>query len=310
MKNDKPTSKKTQIVKKRGRRIKKILNAESLEDSKSKTSVDKKPSAVILGLNIDPSKILAKKKIVQNKKIEESDDEDNSDSPIHLIDNEVNNISSCNKCSKQEKIIDSLKTKLNMYEKNEQLGKNTKFYTNNLSFISYKTGKPITIKKTSIRCWWDTYMFDTLPCFLPELFHNSTYHVIGCFCSFNCALAYNLYYLKDHKIYQRKSLVYKLYREIYKLKMEDDINIKEAPPKEILNEYGGNENMTIEKYRRSFITMNKEYVVFFPPLKPINMIIEEKLTDIDNTEAKYVLKRSKPFHKGKSVISLMKMNYK
>lgn len=306
MKTD--NSKKSQSVKKRGRRIKKVLTTESIENKKIADPENRKPSAVILGLNIDPSKILAKKKAIP-KKIEESDDEDNSDSPTHLFDNDLNNDMTCSKCVKQEKIIDSLKAKLNLYEKNEQQSKNTKFYTNNLSFVSYKTGKPVTIKKTSIKCWWDTYTFNTLPCFLPELFHDSTYHVIGCFCSFNCALAYNLYYLKDHKIYQRKSLVYKLYREIYKLKIEDEINIKEAPPKEILNEYGGNEKMTIEKYRRSFITMNKEYVVFFPPLKPINMIIEEKITDNENTEAKYVLKRSKPFNNEKSVISLMKMNF-
>jgi len=294
-------------TKKRGKRIKKILDDNDINNKRIIDTKNKKPSAVILGLNIDPKKILDKNKLEKNKK-QESYDNENSESPIHIFGSNEGNTNECSKCSKNEKLIESLKSKLNVYEKNEQINKNVMLYTNNLSFISYKTGKKISIKKTNTRCWWDTYTFETLPCFLPEIFYNNTYHVIGCFCSFNCALAYNLYYLKDSKIYQRKSLVYKLYREMYKLKIEDKIDIKEAPPKEILDEYGGDPKMNIERYRKTFITMNKEYLIFFPPLKPINMLIEEKTTDVDDVESKYILKRNKPLHKGKSMMSL-KMNF-
>lgn len=303
------------VPKRRGRRPKKILeNINTSSDSPiDENTTQKNNSAVILKLPFDPSKHIKnlndknqrKSKLNSNPTIDEENDMDESSEG--MFRNDIPGDNTCHKCTKNEKDIAILKSKLDKYEKKEKMDKSNKIYNNKLNFISFTTGKKITIKKTNNKCWWDSHSFTNLPCFLPELFHNNTYHVIGCFCSFNCALAYNLYYIKDSKIYHRKSLTHKLYRELYGLTSDDTVDIKEAPPKEILEDFGG--DMSLDAFRRSFITIDKEYIVFIPPIKPINIIIEERNTNgnNDDNDNEYVLKRSKPLAKKRSVITSMKM---
>ena len=96
---------------------------------------------------------------------------------------------------------------------------------------------------------------------------------------------------------------------MYGLSMEDSIDIKEAPPRESLDVFGGDKS--IDAYRRSFVFVNKEYIVFIPPIKPINMIIEERNIDaVDDDGKDYVIKRSKPLSKKRSVISSMRRGNK
>jgi len=94
---------------------------------------------------------------------------------------------------------------------------------------------------------------------------------------------------------------------MYGLTSDDIVDIKEAPEIDILDAYGG--DMSIDAFRRSFSMLNKEYIVYVPPIKPINIIIEERNinTDNDDNDKEYVLKRSKPLAKKRSVISSMKM---
>ena len=305
------------IPKRRGRRPKKILeNINTGTDNPSDDIANNNNSAVILRLNIDPSKLknIKNNKNNKNRKNNKNNKEknieqnyDNEESSEGMFKNDIPTDNICHKCAKNEKALMLLKSKLNKYEKKEKIDKTNKIYSNKLKFISSTTGKKIIIKKTNIKCWWDAHNFTNLPCFLPELYHNNTYHVMGCFCSFNCALAYNLYFIKDSKIHHRKSLIYKLYREMYGLTTDDIIEIKEAPPKEILADFGG--DMSIDVFRRSFFMINKEYIVFIPPIKPINITIEERNTDVadEDNDKEYVLKRSKPLAKKRSVISSMKI---
>lgn len=301
--------------KRRGRRPKKILeHVDNSDNSSDSQNNETNNSAVILKL--DSSKLENfkelmnesnnKRKPKKTKKIPKEEKEDENDvSSEGMFKNDIPGDTACNKCAKNEKTIALLKSKLDKYEKKEKIDKSNKVYNNKLNFISLTTGKKVVIKKTNIKCWWDAHNFTNLPCFLPELYHNGTYHVTGCFCSFNCALAYNLYYLKDSKIHQRKSLIYKLYREMYEIGPDEIIEIKEAPPKEILDDFGG--NMTIDVFRRRFIMVHKEYIVFIPPIKPINIMIEERNVNDDNdlNDKKYVLKRSKPLAKKRSVINFV-----
>eukprot|EP00899_Mesostigma_viride_P001753 jgi/Mesvir1/11579/Mv04341-RA.1 len=46
--------------------------------------------------------------------------------------------------------------------------------------------------KTDVACWWCCHNFDTVPCPLPVSYNAKRKFVVkGCFCSFNCAKAYN-----------------------------------------------------------------------------------------------------------------------
>lgn len=306
---------KKNVVKRRGRRPKKIIENIGLEDPSDEIPTYKNNSAVILKIPFSPSKLRGIKDKTTKHHISPVNDYDEDEidktdeSSEGMFRNDIPGDNTCHKCSINEKTITILKSRLDKYEKKEKIDKSHKIYVNKINFISYGTGKKIEIKKTSIKCWWDAHSFTNTPCFLPELFHKDTYHVSGCFCSFNCALAYNLYYLKDSKIHHRKSLIYKLYREIHGLSPDEPIDIKEAPPKEILEDFGG--DMSIDTFRKSFITFNKEYIVFVPPIKPISIMIEERNVDIsanNENENEYVLRRSKPLTKKRSIISSLKMN--
>lgn len=291
--------------KKRGRRPKKILENVDMNakpDAKNKNN----NSAVILRLNIDPSKLNIDSKKKSKKK--ESSDSEKTESSDGMFKNDIPKDNSCHKCSKYEKRITLLESELDKLKKRDKLTKKNKVYVNKINFISMSSGKKVVLKKTNQKCLWDSHPFNDLPCFLPEIYHNNTYYVTGCFCSFNCALAHNLYYLKDSKIYHRKSLVYKLYKEIHDIAPDEHIEIKEAPPREILSDFGG--TMSIEAFRRSFNIINKEYIIYMPPIKPISTYIEERNTDdaYDDDDKEFVLKRTKPLSKKKSIISSMKIS--
>ncbi|AZL89415.1 viral transcription factor 2 [Megavirus baoshan] len=290
--------------KRRGRRPKKILdniNADITENAADANNTNNN-SAVILRLNIDPSKIAVMK---NSEKSDICSDSSPTDDPSSegMFNNDIPRDNECQKCSKNEKMLQYLKFKLDKHEKKDKHDNSNKIYSNKINFVSMRDNKKIILKKTNVRCWWDSHEFDNLPFFLPELYHMNTYYIIGCFCSFNCALAYNLYYLKDSKMYDRKSLIFKIYREMYGLSADDPIDIKEAPPKEILEAFGG--NMSIDTFRRSFNKIKKEFIIYMPPVKPINLTIEERNTDIniDDCDKEYVLKRKKPLTKKRSVMS-------
>ena len=89
---------------------------------------------------------------------------------------------------------------------------------------------------TNIACWWDGHKFDNMPVGLPNKMVQSKLLVTGCFCSFECAMAYNLSQ-RDFKMSERTSLLKLLFRKLYP---EYDDNIKCAPRKEVLMKFGGN----------------------------------------------------------------------
>lgn len=142
----------------------------------------------------------------------------------------------------------------------------------NIAFIDNKNGNTLICEKTNIVCWWDTYNFDTLPCFIPERYSNGKFYVFGCFCSFDCAIAYNLS-LNDYKVSDRNSLIKKLYFTI--IGENDDIPV--AAPREILEKFGG--NLGIEEYRKISRSINKEYKLILPPMINLIACIEEKTKD-------------------------------
>jgi hypothetical protein len=137
-----------------------------------------------------------------------------------------------------------------------------------VDFISIVDGKQIFLEKTDVSCWWCSYNFDCMPSVIPEKYSDDTYHVFGCFCSYNCASAYNLS-LNDYKVWERYSLIKMLYFKIY----NKDVEIVVAPQRECLKKFGG--IMTIEEFRRSSLKNDKEYRVVMPPMKSIVPIIEE-----------------------------------
>lgn len=162
--------------------------------------------------------------------------------------------------------------------------------------------------KTNICCWWCTHQFENLPTYLPEKYSDGKFHVSGCFCSFNCAGAYNLA-LNDNKIWERYSLLKLMYYMINKdnITSINDIDINIAGPKELLEKYGG--PMKIEEYRKNSKILGREYHKLIPPFLPINFGFEEitnsktnkninlsNLIYSNNKNDNVIVKRNKPLN--------------
>ena len=170
-----------------------------------------------------------------------------------------------------------------------------------------KQNNELIPKKTNIHCWWCTYQFDTFPTYLPEKYFKDEFYVCGCFCSFNCAGAYNLS-LNDNKIWERYSLLKQMYYMINKDKINSiiDIDINIAGPKELLEKYGG--PMKIQEYRKNSKILGREYHKLIPPFIPISISYEEttnskthyknfninNLINSNNKNDNIVIKRNKP----------------
>lgn len=292
------------IPKKRGRRPKKIVDS-TVQVSKPVNQDDQ--SAVILKLKINPNDLNMKPKSKKIKKEKSESHSENTDSDA-IFNNDIPEDSTCGKCLKLEQHIGKLKTQLDKYEKREKVDKTNKIRGTDLNLIDEKRNK-VVIKKTSIKCWWDCEEFDCLPSFLVDALHKTTYHVRGCFCSINCALAYNMFYLRDSKVFERKSLTLKMHREMNGLNIEDSHDIREAGPRECLESFSGEGGLDIEAFRETFVQLKKEYILYMPPIKPLTIFIEERNSDNRNiNNKKYTLKRNKPLSKKGSIIKTMGVN--
>ena len=124
-------------------------------------------------------------------------------------------------------------------------------------------------KKTDIHCWWCCHSFDTVPVAIPTKYCTDSFTVYGCFCSYNCAMAYifNTYNLNTWEQYSLLKLMY------YKT-TNLNTDIKCAPKKEILTKFGG--TVDINSFRKSFTLYNLSYRYITPPMTSIiSHIIED-----------------------------------
>jgi len=161
-----------------------------------------------------------------------------------------------------------------------------------------------------VHCYWCCHAFETTPIGIPVKYKNNKFNVYGCFCSLECASAYNIDNTKYFdEIWERQSLLNFLSRQIgYKT------FIKPAPSRLSLNIFGG--QMSIEEFR-SFNCKSKLININFPPMMAIVQQLEEINESEINNNFKYIpldfdkiykgsdelkLKRSKPVNNYKNTL--------
>jgi hypothetical protein len=184
------------------------------------------------------------------------------------------------KLTKENKL---LQEKLTVMRENEEAEIVNKM---DVEFIDIESGKMRVNDKKNIACWWCCHKFENIPCGLPDKYYENIYHVMGYFCSYNCAMSYNNE-LNDYKMWERNSLLKVLCKKIY----GDTYELIPAPPRQTLKFFGG--TLTINEFRKT----DKSYRFILPPMTSMNHIIEkdEKNNhDIKYGEEKLKLKRSKP----------------
>lgn len=134
---------------------------------------------------------------------------------------------------------------------------------------------------TTICCYWCCNKFETPPFGIPVKYVDSKFHVYGCFCSLECAAAYNFSSKESvDEVWERHNLLSLLSKMIgYK-----DV-LKPAPNRLALNMFGG--HLNIDEFR-SFCKTSKIININFPPMMTLTQQIEEINESDLNKEYKYI----------------------
>lgn len=123
-------------------------------------------------------------------------------------------------------------------------------------------------------CFWDTCDFDNPPVYIPKYFLNGIYHVYGCFCCPECAVAYlNKEHIDRSTKAERYQLIHDVYSKVYEYKKP----IKEASdPRYLLDKFLG--NLTIKEYR-NLLRAGTLYLVIDKPLTKVYPELHEDTED-------------------------------
>ena len=123
---------------------------------------------------------------------------------------------------------------------------------------------------TNIVCFWCTESFNCKPVGLPFKYENNIFYIDGCFCSPECAAAYNFDISNNTDIWDRYSLLNLLY---IKMLGNKKINIKLAPPRRTLKKFGG--ILSIGEFRKFNDNYYKQYDIIYPPMISVLPDIEK-----------------------------------
>ena len=150
---------------------------------------------------------------------------------------------------------------------------------------------------TSIACYWCCHNFSTVPFGIPVKYYKGKFHVFGCFCSLECAAAYNFNYNKStDEMWERYNLLNMLSRMIGYFN-----RVKPAPSRLSLNMFGG--HLSIQEFRQ-FHETSKVLNINFPPMMTLTQQIEE-LNECDVTsEYRYIPIDNERINKYKEKLTL------
>lgn len=171
---------------------------------------------------------------------------------------------------------------------------------------------------TSIACYWCCHRFNNAPIGIPINYNNGVFEVYGCFCSTNCAAAYNFNEnTNQDEMWERYQLLNLLSRKMHGVPM-----VKTAPPRLSLKEFGG--HLDIDAFRTQSLG-NKFININFPPMTSVTQQLEEisdyeiftdcRYIPVDNDrinryKEKISFKRSKPLvDSKKSIESSMNLRF-
>ena len=117
-------------------------------------------------------------------------------------------------------------------------------------------------------CYWCCHSFNNTSFGIPIKYKNKKFYTYGCFCSLECAAAYNFSEEKNvQDIWECYNLI-----NLFSQTINYKNIVKLAPNRICLKMFGG--NMTIEEFR-NFTDSNKITNILEYPMIPISLQIEE-----------------------------------
>lgn len=153
---------------------------------------------------------------------------------------------------------------------------------------------------TSVHCYWCCHQFDTMPFGLPLKYSGGQFHVVGCFCSLECACAYNFSSNRDSvdECLNRYSLVNALSAAMGLARV-----VRPAPDRLSLAIFGG--HLDIEQFRAfgssdplmlsqanasagARSTAAKQLIVNSPPMQSLTQQVEEVNSSDLSSEYRYI----------------------
>ena len=265
------------IKKKRGRPRK---NADKLELPIQDQKKDQKKENIVLFLALSDEESIENDSGEDNRftindtetnidiidSISESDND-----PNELVKfNTINTINTINKQLTVNVLIDEVKKRDNIIAKlkNKRDNITSACIVENPSNINYQcvltintqSNKLFVPEPTQCDCWWCDNTFNDIPSYIVNYYRNNIYYVYGIFCSFNCALKYNVIMLKDFKCNTRYALTNSLRIKVTGISTP----IKFAGNRELLKSKGG--NLTIEQFREGFSVISANLKLNIPEL--------------------------------------------
>jgi hypothetical protein len=134
---------------------------------------------------------------------------------------------------------------------------------------------------TSVCCYWCCHKFDGPPVGVPVKHVRGVFHVCGCFCSLECAMAHN-YASNDgmDEIWERNSMLQLMGR-----RMGRDAPVAPAPNRLCLRMFGG--HMDIDDFRKH-CESRRFVIVNCPPMLSLTQQVEELYESDLSHDYKYV----------------------
>ena len=185
--------------------------------------------------------------------------------------NEDNNLCTYKNCDSKSLENDNINTKL-LNDNNDNIDDN--FSTNMLmKFSEYSKKYKNLPDDTTNKCYWCLHGFDNKVFGLPLKITDDNFEMYGCFCSPQCAVAFNFNELDDEYIWERYSYINYLYNN------DTNEKIYPAPSRLVLTIFGG--ELSIEQFRN--IT-EKKYNgnILLPPLISIIPQLEVYKSNFDS----------------------------
>lgn len=157
-------------------------------------------------------------------------------------------------------------------------------------------------ERTNYWCYWDCHPFETTPFGIPLKYKNNKFHVFGCFCSLECATAYNFFNIKQNieNAWENYNLINMLSNVI-----SHKISVNPAIDRRCLKAFGG--HLSIEDFRHLSQSSTSYNVLSFPMVSVVEHV--EEVNDISpHTKSMIPHLTHNYFPLNKSIINKLESN--
>lgn len=121
---------------------------------------------------------------------------------------------------------------------------------------------------TNYWCYWDCHSFENKPFGIPIKYHDGKFHVYGCFCSLECAVAYNFNANENmDNVWENFNLL-----NMMSNMMSYKPSLTPAISRKCLNVFGG--PLTIEQFRDKSINNHKFNILTYPMVSIVEHVEE------------------------------------